>query len=215
MNPGNFKFTLYDIVSYTFCGAIALVLFYIAIKLDAITLPDTEFTKYLLKLISLESVISFIVVAYFLGKIISAISSLLIEKIVLGLIFNKLYKPDKIDKYISGDLNSFFNEKFSKLYNNSTYSEDKWRLITTYVEENRPASYATAFIFLSYYGMARNLMLIFLIISILSSGSNFTIGSISLLLFLVETYEYLRFKKHFHQRIIYAFLNNNEKANDK
>lgn len=213
MNPSDFKFTLYDIVSYTFCGAISLILFQFVVEIRGISFPETDFTKYIFTLISLESVVSFIIVSYFLGKIISAISSLVVEKIFLGWMIKKFYNADKIDGHILGNLSGFFNERFAKLYNNAKYNEKNWRLIITFVEENRPASYSTAFIFLSYYGMSRNLMLIFLVTSIFLMSTHFFLSLVFLIVFFIEIYEYFRFRKYYNKQIIFAFLNNKEGDN--
>jgi hypothetical protein len=212
MNPSDFKFTLYDIISYTFCGAISLILFRVVIEIKDIILPDSDFSKYLLKLISLDDVISFIVVSYFIGKIISALSSIIFEKIILGQLFKKFYKLDKVDSHISGKLFETFRKKFIKLYQ-SDYSEKHWRLITTYVEENRSAAYSTAFTFLSYYGMSRNFMLIFLVTLLFLINTHLFIAAFAFVLFLVEIYEYHRFRKYFHQQIIFAFLTDKEISN--
>ena len=210
MNASDFKFTLYDVISYTFCGAISLILFHVVLVFNAITLPDTEFSEFILKLVSLDNAFFFIVVSYFVGKIISALSSIIFEKLILKGILKKFDKLRNISTHISGKLYDFFNQRYSQIFNEAAYNVNDWKILTAYVEENRPASYVTAFTYLAYYGMSRNLMLIFLATSVVLLGSDLILGIIAFIIFLIETYEYSRFLKYFHEQIIYAFLNNKE-----
>jgi hypothetical protein len=99
---------------------------------------------------------------------------------------------------------------------NLPFSEKDIRLCITYVESKMPAVYSTAFVFLSFYGMARNLCLLFLFwipvqffigYGQISRTANIYC-SISIILFLIFLYEYIRFQRYFVQEIIYGFMSN-------
>lgn len=103
--------------------------------------------------------------------------------------------------------------KFKKIFN-FEYSETNVWLLIAYAENEMPPVYSTALYFLSYYGMARTLFLIFtimsfaeLILSIFTFNVNAVILFIvSVVLMLLFLFQYLRFVKYYRRHVSNGFL---------
>lgn len=183
------KATIYDILGYIIPGVIALIsTFMLLYEKDIEWLISLKAVKY-----SSPFYILFFILAYVSGQIISSFSSFIFEGKLTIKIFNKLF-PKK-----SSEHDTRTTQIFNKNYNDC----DK-QIIISYCQEKFPKIYDTAFVFLTIYGLSRNISVSFLIIGLyvikiygfVSFENILIIGFIVLLV-----RNYLRFKKYFTKKI--------------
>jgi len=207
------KTTIYDIFSYfipgvIFNNCIILAIFFTNYKF---IMPFNEI--YGEELLSLMPnwflILTVILITYVLGIIISTLSSIIIEK--------KLMKLCCLNKYItlknivSEDL---YNVVLKKTKNDFDvdFKENDIRLLIASVEKYSANAYNTALVFLTIYGMNRNLCIVFfplgivtLIINIIQHD-NVLFASILILLSIITLIGYIRFYKYFISQILSAYI---------
>lgn len=208
----NFKATLYDFFGYFSPGSLLIIIWYIAYKHSkGITNVYYIMKSYAEKLTVIE-VFIFVLSGYILGHAVSSISSFIIEKIILKRI-RLLNKNLCVKNFLDDDLYIEFSKKFNKIFN-INFKESDFRLVICYVEAKQKLIYDTAFVFLSFYGMARNLTLIFISTFLLEIFNAVFYKINGLILFiigyfiisLIFGYEYYRFFKYFKEEIVDGFL---------
>lgn len=210
MSINNIKGTLYDLLGYFAPGFIGLAGGYI-ITLEANNVPDlyAEITETIGNISAFE-VFILIIAAYILGHAVASFSSWLIEKILIEKI--KRLKQAVAVNHILGDADyNVFCKKYKYIFG-VDYSDKSLRKVICFVQAKQPLVYDTALVFLSFYGMARNLSLVFGVFSLIEARACFLgqgvfcVLALLLLLFVVFFYEYIRFRKYFLDTILSAFF---------
>jgi hypothetical protein len=205
------KTTIYDIVGYMIPG----FGFFLAGYLGYSHSIRVEFTfdSIFADISSLtgSKIILLAILAYLIGHLLSTVSSLIIEGMILKIPLFKKFKDDK--EILGPKMHGIFSEKFQKTFG---FDSDpaQFGVCICHVESKQPAIYSTALIFLSFYGMARNLTLIFILYSIwellnwlgFKNSQSFGYFLVSLTLGVIAFYHYLRFLKYFKQRILTGFV---------
>lgn len=198
------KGTLYDLLGYFAPGLIALTgVTFIVLRAKNIADPWSLVVS-VVKDLTAEEVFVLIVFAYILGHAIASVSSWSIEK-------NLIKKKIDVKQIVGESHYVHICEKFDKLFS-AQYGSKSDRKVICYVQAKQPAIYETALVFLSFYGMARNLTLVFGFFALAEIFFiHFNIGSITVLviqtvLCLVFLYEYFRFRKYFIDTIFSGFL---------
>jgi hypothetical protein len=152
---------------------------------------------------------------------ISSISSLFIERLIV-----------KKNKNLRNGLNTFSilsktsQDNFKKIYADKygmDFEEKDFRNCICHVENFRPNNYGTAFVFLSFYGMARNYSFTFLILFIVELIISFCLHqllafyvSIAFLLSsLIMFDQYYRFAKYFKGQILSSFIDSIKSSDEK
>jgi hypothetical protein len=133
------------------------------------------------------------IMSYVAGQILSSFSSFIFE----GKITKKIFFRNCIHNH------SEFDKKTIELFG-KPFKDLNSQLLTTYCQENFPKSYDTAFVFMSIYGLSRNISMSFIILCIyiinhfglLSFQCLITIVSIASLI-----RNYFRFKKYYETKI--------------
>jgi hypothetical protein len=128
---------------------------------------------------------------------------------------NIKYISDKVElsNLLSQGIYSKLKEKFKNEFKNE-FSEKDIRLLICSVEENSPLVYSTAFIFLSFYGMARNLamvciiMLVFEHLLIIKTHEYPLYSIVYLIIGIIFFFHYIRFRKYFLCHIASGYLLN-------
>ncbi|MBN1253358.1 MAG: hypothetical protein JXA16_14555 [Bacteroidales bacterium] len=163
-----------------------------------------------------------LVIAYILGHLISTTSYYLIEKLfIVGIknlkdkfTNNKSPIPDlkkMLDSNKTPNLYKIIEKKFLEL-SNGKYSKSNMRLLICEVEENKPSIYSTALVFLTFYGMARSIALVFLIafiyemIMIIKTQTFPFYSFIYLAIGIISLLHFIRFKRYFLSQIINGFI---------
>jgi len=206
------KATMYDIFGYLFPGIIFLYLilyeletrFSINLKnIDMKIFSETQAEK-----------IIFFIMAYFAGHFISTIAEIILETIVYDIFIRKIeiltFKvklSDKIVKKIEKKYEREFKSKFNIRKN--------LRYLIVYVEENYPNIYSTAFVFLTFLGLGRNMALILFFIIIFSNIAfilKLGIGFI-MIVFLLQ---FILFKIYFESHVLCSYiLQDNKKVKEE
>jgi len=205
------KTTIYDIFGYLVPGYLCLSLLFIAYN-QSVHNNDAfgEMYRYVADL-NLNIILLLTVGAYVIGHILSALSSLLIERGITKIIkFNIFLNEENL---LGKSLFTLYENKFESTFHCKP-DENVFRLIVCFVESKQPSVYSTAFVFLSFYGMARNFTLVFSIFSgwellnaiALRSSTAFLYFVISIILTTILYYQYIRFFKYFKKQILCAFL---------
>lgn len=215
MDKLGIRATFYDIFGYALPGIISFVLLGIAY----IQINDYSIAEAILFIGGLPSIVSLIIFAfaYVCGHMVSTTSSYLIEKRLLPLLCSvKLRQyPGKEKRNIPIPYQSFHDDTIEILNNKCislfglSFSETNNRTMVAFVETHFPQVYSTAFMFLSFYGMARNFTLIFfswsiieLIIAITDQQSfALQLSGLSFILVLISFYEYYRFCRYYVHEI--------------
>jgi hypothetical protein len=215
MEPFGIKTTIYDFFSYFIPGVICnnCIIFAIYFSGYNFSIPFKKiFGEETLSLLpNWFLILTLIFVTYIFGIIISNISSLLIEKGLIGKIpcLNKYLSFDNI---LSDNTYRLFHKKIEDDLN-ITFSKNDIRLIITNVENKAIYSYNTAFVFLTIYGTNRNLCCIFLVVGLISLIVNIihhcsvAFPIILIILSATSLYGYIRFYRYYISHLISAYLN--------
>lgn len=204
------KNTIYDILGYLMPGTLFVVLILLGwahYKEDGNLL--NQYWQLLPKFSNWEMIIIFGVL-YVIGHITSSVSSYAIESWL---------KPD--DKILLGPaIYKEYASKVKELYQSEPDSK-VFRLCVCHVESKQPQVYNTAFVFLSFYGMSRNISfllsafgiweVLLLINAILHKKTELIKTSFlwciaAVVLATITFYTYRRFVKYFRQHIICGFI---------
>ena len=209
------KTTIYDIFGYLMPGLLSISCIYAFYKqaidksgiIDAFAGIFNGWNVY--------SCAALVGVAYLVGHFISTLSSLVFEKWTLHeyKLFSEYWELEKIldnNTYIQ------LSKKYEKVFKIKANKDEKFfRKCLVYVEAKQPAIYSTAFVFMSFYGMARSIALIALgfavwttvYIGIYSKQCiGMVYGILALIVFAVFMQHYLRFQRYFRQHILSGFL---------
>lgn len=203
------KATFYDFFGYLFPGMFIILFFRIEYVRQEF---DKEWSTIFndMKDLNVYTFLILLGVAYILGHLISTISSLLIEKLLVDK-WGISKKSVTIKEIIPDDAYNKLEQKINEKIN-SVHVEENIRLLICYVESKCSSVYSTAFVFLSFYGMARNLSFIFFGIFLyqqllIFSTKTFNITSLLFLIFgIVFFNEYTRFRKYFLTHIVNGFI---------
>lgn len=203
-------FSLYDVFSYVAPGFIFLgvLVFRNILGFGSIVIRfyhELEFLPFL---------IVTIICCYLLGHLLSIISAATIE----NRICKKLKWCDgkfSLETVLGHQLEEQLKNKFKEITHADYMPKCNLRYIICYIQENSPSVYSTAFVFLTFYGMARSMVLVclceafFQLISIIVSDCTCS----KLLTFLFELFVsylffvgYVKFRTYFHSQIYHGFL---------
>lgn len=210
MGNFGFKTTIYDILGYMVPGCVALVIGYVIASCNPLTITMTQLIKQI-QAMNIYQFISILIAAYILGHLISGFSAIIIENLIL----NRL-KPFSrrlhLRSIMSTTLYAKLIEKFKIEFNCPPEDKDI-KAIACSVEENHETGYATALIFLSFYGMGRNLSFVFFmaflfeIIRFIFITHTYPSFLLAYLLGCISAFiVYFRFKKHYLSHIVHTYL---------
>jgi hypothetical protein len=211
------KTTIYDFFSYFISGIILNNCIILAIYFTNHELIIPFGDIYGEKLLSLIPnwflILTIVLLTYVLGIILSTLSSIIIEKIIMRISFLNKFLIKK--NVVSEDLYNLINKKVKNDFG-IDFNDKIFRLIITSVEKYSVNAYNTAFVFLTIYGMNRNLSMIFffvgivtLIINIMQS-SNILFALILIVLSILTFVGYIRFYRYFISQILSAYINTNQ-----
>ena len=223
MDKFSIKVTLYDFIGYFIPGFVFILLIIISLNHSC---PD----KYPLYInlknyfaidssesnnainFSLYTYFVIILLLYIIGHIVSTLSSIIIEKFIrerCGID----RKSFLINNVLGNEQFDTFAKKIKTKFN-MNYEERYFRICISFVELNRTSIYSTAFVFLTFYGMARSLAFITSLIflwEVFNLFLNYTfmglIYCVLLLILSVLFYsEFRRFQRYFKEQIVNGFL---------
>ncbi|KNY27682.1 hypothetical protein [Pseudobacteroides cellulosolvens] len=212
MKISDIKATLYDIFGYLIPGILFIFFSYVSFNHFKGTFDNTKILKNVYSYMEIKNIIVISVFAYFIGHVLSTLSSLIVEKSIF-LKFSFLSRGLKSKSQFSNNMFENFKRKYSEVFN-LQYDDRDFRSVICYVESREPLIYSTAFVFLSFYGMARCIAFIlssFFICELIITFKYFSFAELYycigiLLLALVFYYEYYRFFRYFKQEIIMGFV---------
>jgi len=123
---------------------------------------------------------------------------------------------------VSPAVYDLFSQRFEKTFGFKPGSSD-FRLCVCYAESGTPRAYQTAFVFLAFYGMARNLTLVFISYALWETTNAIAFpswrlglwGAVGLAIASVFFYHYLRFLRYFKKQIVAAFLVGSEARTER
>lgn len=207
------KGTIYDIFGYLLPGLLFLFLLRIAYNHFYDRVGFSFIILEIKKISGTLTVILVLAILYCTGHAVSSASSFIIE----GLIVKKVSffkKRLNARNLLSKELYNNLEQKYKRLYNVEFDDNKDFTVITCFVEQNFPAIYSTAFVFLSFYGMARNLafsITIFLLFEIvnyivLCNKIILIVIMVSFIFMITFYYEYYRFMKYHKIKILNGFL---------
>jgi hypothetical protein len=189
MDKLGIKASIYDILGYIIPGLIAIIFMYMLF-----------FEKDINWLISLKKVeytlpfyILIFVIAYISGHIISSLSSFIFEGKITRRIIKKFSKKD------FSEHNLRIIELFGK-----DYKDCEPQNLISFCQEKHPQLYDTAFVFLTIYGLSRNISASFIIVEIymIKEYGLFTMQSwVIVLSIILLIRNYYRFKEYFNKKI--------------
>lgn len=203
------KTTIYDVFGYLMAGVVGGISFVVAYGHSVG--QGWSYAISVLKSLSTTEVALLLVLAYLLGHLISAISSLVIDKPVHRLSLFRNYQA--LEAITSRDAYQSLSARFEGIFGFPLGSSD-FRLCVCYAEATAPVVYQTAFVFLAFYGMARHVTFVLMLYAaweavnwLLSGSCIFALyAGVALVGALAFFYHYLRFLKYFKQHIVGAFL---------
>jgi hypothetical protein len=211
------KTTIYDFFSYfipgvVFNNCIILAIYFTNYEL---TIPFNDiYGKELLSLMpNWFLILTVILVTYVLGIILSTLSSIIIEKKAMRIPF--LNRHIIIKNIVSEDLYDLVSKKLKTDFD-IDFNEKNIRLIITSVEKYSGNAYNTALVFLTIYGMNRNLCMIFFSVGIVTltiniiQHSNVIFALILIILSILTLIGYIRFFRYFISQILSAYINNQD-----
>lgn len=210
MSINNLKGTLYDFLGYFAPGLIAIICAFITILRIHNISNIYETLKNIIKDISALEVFVLIILAYMLGHAIASISSWIIEKKLAEKV-KKLKSSVDIENILDDEHYREFCLKYKNVFN-VPYSNKSIRRIICYVQSKQNLVYETALIFLSFYGMSRNISWVCGICSFIELYFLWSKKGYICILFmyglftLIFLYEYIRFRKYFLDTILSGFL---------
>ena len=209
------KTTIYDFFSYFIPGVILnnciiLAIYFTSYSFD---IPFIEIfgEELLSRMPNWFLILTVILVTYVIGIILSTLSSIVIEKIIVKKI-KFLKKYITINNIVSEDLYNLFQIKIKKDYD-IDFNDKHMRLIISFVEKYSANAYNTAFVFLTIYGMNRNLSLIFFSVGITTlilniiQHNNIFFAIVLIILSVLTFIGYIRFFRYFISQILSAYLN--------
>lgn len=212
MKISDIKATVYDFFAYILPGLIFVFLGYIQYRHFQNYWDINENINIFCSFLDFKGSLMLLLLSYLLGHLLSSLSSLVVEKNIF-LKINFLSKGLQDKNQISSKLFKCFSDKYIKVFNKDYESKDI-RSVICYVESKQPAVYSTAFVFLSFYGMARSIAFSFslffisemvnLLVKYSIWGLFYTGGA--LVVSLIFYYEYNRFFRYFRQEILSGFL---------
>ena len=210
MNINSFKGTLYDLLGYFAPGLVAWIGGFAAFLRLSNTPNIFAALRAAISDLSVFETFVIIIAVYVLGHGIASASSYLIEKKLLSII-RPLRNSVDAQKIFGNAHYAVFCRKYETIFQ-TPYDTGSIRRVICYVQAKQPAVYETALIFLSFYGMARNLAGTSWLFSIVEIA--FLIqarGSLSILILLAGLgflflYEYIRFRKYYLETILSGFL---------
>ncbi|MBP1631322.1 MAG: hypothetical protein H6Q15_2215 [Bacteroidetes bacterium] len=208
MNNLGIKATIYDITGYAIPGFLTIISIFMIIKGEVLDINAEINFKVFNPYIQNNSFLFYVlifVLSYIAGHIIESISSL-VYKFLKKYIFKKCFS----NHY--EEINKKANEKYEKDFNDCEQN------LISLCQVKYPIVYDTAFVFLTFYGLARNTSISLLIILItlilnachLHCSYNSPInccllsGAIIILLITIGLlgYNSFRFRKYFELKII-------------
>jgi len=217
MESFGIKATIYDFFAYFMSGVICIVCIIFAIYFSNYdmsvifnTFKNELFTELPILLIIFISTL----IVYIFGLLISTISSILIEKWLMGKI-TKLNNYFCFSNILNDNVYNLFMQKFTDNYN-FTFEKKDIRLVISSIEEKAVNSYSTAFIFLTIYGTYRNICTIFFATGLFAIIINivqciFPLFGIILMFFsLISLMGYIRFYRYFISQIVSTYINTNK-----
>ena len=215
-------FTFYDFFGYFLPGLITVL----AIILLYVPSHDVKILKAMVEAVSkmgIVSGVSSILLCYVLGHFMTSLSSWILEKIILHKLLPNILPENRLifTKGQKGLFSTEFTGKFrtiwERYFNNEIDKVDKseifW-LCNSVVVDECPNIYSRVFVFLSFYGFARTMSLIFGLSAIGFAvrllANRFEVSSLLLLIgsvisCAVFSYEYLRFLKYHRREVFYGF----------
>ena len=218
MDKFSIKTSIYDIFGYCIPGIVTLLYIYFIHNFNNLLFSANILSQLQQDFkLSISQWIVIFILSYIIGHLIATLSSLIIEKWLCCRLYKKVSTPKELfDEATYNQFNIKHNEIFGV-----PYSVKNSRMTFAYINEYYPNSYSTAFTFQTFYGMARNLCLIFIAIGLLFLfASIFCAFSICLTLlhFVIAGiffYEYYRFVKYYNLQLMSTFLvpGSNTKSN--
>lgn len=189
MDKLGIKATIYDILGYIIPGLLMLIFVYIFMNnLDVkwiISLKTASYTTPFYVLIFILSYVS--------GHIVSSLSSFIFEGKISNYITKKYFKKD----------NSHHNDKTQLIFNKN-FDDCNRQLIISHCQKNNPTLYETAFVFLTIYGLSRNISICFFVIDIYVI-KKYGIISMESAVLVISTIllirNYYRFKDYYNHKI--------------
>lgn len=208
----SFKGTLYDFFGYFSPGMLLLITWLIAFSHGKGIVDLYPIVKKYIGSSTTTEIILVVFISYILGHAIASTSSFIIEKNVLCRI-KSINDTLCIKSILPPELYTAFEVKFRNLFN-TDFKEEMFRTVMCYVQTKHKAIYDTAFVFLSFYGMARNFTLIFgsaflwemynrVVLKLTGTGWLIMLYFVLMILF---GYEYYRFTKYYKDQIANGFL---------
>lgn len=204
------KATLYDLFGYVLPGALSVA---IVARAWVIIFSSQECGNILRMAGKMNpyTLMGLLGLSYVMGHFVSALSSRIIEK---GLCkwSDKLASQTRLTTVLQplyGKLEDSYRKHFE-----TDLDDRSMGIITTVVEEEMPRAYSTAFVFLSIYGMARSLSLVFLFGAIVEvilacAGKGYFLIAIGLVAPVAVFFlHYIKFRRHFIAQVCNAYLVN-------
>ena len=189
MDKLGIKATIYDILGYITPGLLLIIIVYMFIyNLDLSWIISLKFISF-----STPFYILILIISYVSGHIISSLSSYIFENCLVKKLTNIFIKRD----------NKLLDEKCIVLVGKEYEKCDK-QLITSYCQIKYPSIYDTSFAFLTFYGLSRNISIVFIILDmfVIDKYGFFTIQNIVVFLLLILLIRnYYRFKKYYNEKI--------------
>lgn len=208
MKSYNIQTTIYDIFGYLIPGLIVLSfsdIVYCQVVFRKLIYPPAMDLKATI-------IILIIVGGYILGHALSGLSSLVVEPLITRQIEFTAIRLS-LENILSENMTNYFENRFNAIFGFDFHPMD-FRAVICYVETHRPAVYATAFVFLSFYGMCRTLAFTFSIVFltelivwfVFSPKYSLMIALICLILSFSFYYGYFKFYRYFKVQIISGFV---------
>lgn len=205
------KATIYDIFGYLLPGLLVIIIIIFSFQHSYGLFEISDMIDLVKSLGGIEFTFVFFL-AYILGHCLSSLSSIILEK---NFIFKLKYLSDliNVNHLLSETLRIRLMDKYREVTNSELTDKD-FRFLITYVESKQPAIYSTAFVYLSFYGMARTIALVFSIgfiweiinILILGYKGSIIFSILYLTLFFLFIYHYFRFLRYFREQIVMGFI---------
>jgi hypothetical protein len=189
MDKLGIKTTIYDLLGYIIPGLLSLIFLYMFMyNKDIKWIFSLKLVEY-----SAPFYILMFILSYVAGQTISSASSFLFE----GNFTKKLFGKWTLQDYSEHNLRT--NELFKKDYKDC----DK-QILNSYCQQKFPKVYDTAFVFLTLYGLSRNIsasLVIFDIYLIKTYGIISTESFVMIISTVFLIRNYYRFKKYFDLKI--------------
>lgn len=215
MESFNIKATIYDFFAYFMSGIICSICIILAIYFAGFQISpsfkDIFIVEFSFMFPKLFLLLIFILINYILGLLLSTLSSLVVENLLIKKI-RFLSKHFNINNIVSENTYNIFMQNFTKEFN-ATFNKSDIRLLTTLIENKAVNSYGTAFVFLTIYGTYRNICVVFFtigVIIIIMSAFLCTciiFGIILILFSIISFIGYIRFYRYFISQIISTYVN--------